>query len=464
MDLITDSEIIAGYLTDASNTTGYADALLRPRDAQEVSSIVKMCQQYSIPLTVTAQRTSTTGGPVPEGGWLLSTELLNRIHSQNEVDAGVLMGEYQRFTESKGLLFPPDPTSRNECTIGAAIACNASGARSFRYGPTRSWIEAVEVVLPSGEIMIADRTTPIPSTWPMAHWSPPSVKTAAGYHPAENVLDLMIGQEGTLGIVTKAWTRLIDVPSEVLGMIIYFASVENCIACVESLRIGAHRPHVKRTDGSLNPRAIEYFDHHSIELIRQRVEDLPHEAVCGLFVEVEHEGEIDLDAWFEVFERHEALCDDIIAAEDEPSRQKLYQIRHAIPAGVNEIVVANGMPKIGTDFSVPDTGLREMMDSYASVPMRHILFGHIGDNHLHLNLLPSSKEELAHAKDLYRELALQAVSLGGTVSAEHGIGKIKRNLLADMVGSSVIDGFRLLKQHLDPNWILCRGVLFNQKD
>ena len=102
------------------------------------------------------------------------------------------------------------------------------------------------------------------------------------------------------------------------------------------------------------------------------------------------------------------------------------------------------------------------MNVYASVPMKNILFGHIGDNHLHLNLLPSSKEELVQARELYKKLALKAVSLGGSVSAEHGIGKIKRGLLADMVGASVINSFRALKEHLDPNWILGRGVLFNK--
>mgnify|MGYP001221005780 CR=1 FL=1 len=128
---------------------------------------------------------------------------------------------------------PPDPTSRNECTIGAAIACNASGARSFRYGPTRDWIDAVEVVLPNGEVIIADRSTAIPKSWPLPLWQEPEVKTAAGYYPATNLLDLMIGQEGTLGVVTKAWLRLLPAPQEVTGLICFFSSREMCIQFVE---------------------------------------------------------------------------------------------------------------------------------------------------------------------------------------------------------------------------------------
>ena len=459
MDCITDPEIIQAYLKDASNIEGFADTLVRPKTTEEVAEIMRHCQANSIPITVTAQRTSTTGGPVPQGGWLLSTEKLDQMYSNTHVQGGVILGEYQRQTESQGLLFPPDPTSRNECSVGAAIACNASGARCFRYGAIRPWVEWVRCVLPNGDIIEADRSTPIPDDWPRAQWIEPTVKTAAGYSPADNLLDLMIGQEGTLGIITEAKLKLIPSPSGVLGMIIFFEAVSDCLDCVDELRQGAQRPHQDAHFGSLNPRAIEYFDRFSLAFIRQKVDDIPDSAVCGLFVEVEYEEEPDLDSWLEVLESHNALCDDIIAAEDDESRARLYSIRHAIPAGVNETVIANGMPKVGTDFSVPDAAMREMMEEYQDISMPHVLFGHMGDNHLHLNFLPRTADELIEAKRLYRVLALKAVSLGGTVSAEHGIGRIKTALLADMVGGVVLARFRQLKQTLDPNWILGRGIL-----
>ena len=316
MELITNQDIIAGYLTDASNTHGHADALLRPRDTQEVVEIVRMAQRYNIPITVTAQRTSTTGGPVPNGGWLLSTERLNTIHSDTQVDGGVILGAYQSYLERKGFLFPPDPTSRNECSIGACVSCNASGARSFRYGSTRPWIERIEVVFPNGDVRIVDRETPIPEHWPAIRWNEPNVKTSAGYSPTNNLLDLMIGQEGTLGIITKVWTKLIALPNEVLGMIVYFSNLEDCLSCVEELRVGAVRPNQEGRLGALSPRAIEFFDARSILLMRSRV-DVPEQANCGLFLEVEHDDDLDLDPWFDVFERHNALCDDIIAAEND---------------------------------------------------------------------------------------------------------------------------------------------------
>jgi len=460
MDVIRDQAIIEGYLSDASNTRGHAEALVRPRSAAEVSEVLSRCQASGTPVTVTAQRTSTTGAPVPSGGWLLSTERLDTIYGLDEVGAGVMLGAYQSHVAAQGHLFPPDPTSRHECTVGAAIACNASGARSFRYGPTRPWITAVEVVLPDGRILPrVTRQTPIPSDWPDIGWQEPAVKTAAGYFPADNLLDLMIGQEGTLGVITRAWTRLLPQPAGVLSLIAFFRGLEPCLAFVESARAGAARHGTAAAPGALAPRAIEFFDRHSLALVRSRVSDIPDDAECALFIEIEHGGEPPLEAWWDAL-MDAGASEDVIVAEDDQGRARLHAVRHAIPAGVNERVVANGMPKVGTDFSVPDSALREMMARYAAVEMPHILFGHIGDNHLHLNLLPRSAGELAEARQMYKALARAAVALGGTVSAEHGIGKIKRGLLAEMIGPAQLARFRALKARLDPAWILGRGTLF----
>jgi len=455
----TDQDVIAGYLRDASNTVGHAECLALPKSPEEVAEVVRYCQSQAIPLTVTAQRTSTTGGPVPYGGWLLSIEGLDAVYAPDDVGAGVILGAHQVHLEEQGLLFPPDPTSRHECTIGAAIACNASGARSFRYGPTRDWIEAVQLVLPTGEICWADRETPIPDDWPRAMWAEPEVKTAAGFYPATNLLDLMIGQEGTLGIITRAKLRVLPVTEDVLGLLVFFPTLEDCIGFVETARTGAARRNREAADGSLNPIAIEFFDSNALDMARVRLPDVPSDAQAALFIEIGHAGEPPLDAWWDAIVEANALAEDTIVADDSPGQKRLHALRHAIPAGVNEAVVANGMPKVGTDFSVPDSALREMMVAYGAVEMPSICFGHIGDNHLHLNLLPRDDAELAAARVLYRTLALKAVSLGGTVSAEHGIGKIKRELLSEMVGPETLAAFRSLKSHLDPAWILGRGTM-----
>ncbi|MCP4807017.1 MAG: FAD-binding oxidoreductase [Proteobacteria bacterium] len=456
MRVITDPAVLAGYLSDASNTHGHADGLLRPGDVTEVAEIVRHCQDNGIPLTVTAARTSTTGGPVPEGGWLLSLEKLCAIESIGEkrarAQAGVLLGELQTEIEATGRMFPPDPTSRNECTLGGAIACNASGARSFAYGSIRSWVVEVEAVLPTGEVVTADRSTPIPEGWTSPAWLQPKVKSATGYVPTDNLLDLLIGSEGTLGIVTAATLRLTTLPNEVFSVLAFFPSVEAGLECVESARFDEHA----------RPRCIEWYDCHSLDLVRERVPDIPAGAVAAVWCEQETgDAEADMEVWFERLEASGALVDDTLFADDEPGLERLRAVRHAVPAGVNDIVTGNGMPKVGTDFAVPDEHLAEMMAAYDAVEIRHVLFGHVGDNHLHLNLLPADEAELAEAWAIWRNLYALALSFGGTLSAEHGVGKLKRRYLEQMVGGDTYAAFKLLKSQADPAWILGRGTLLD---
>jgi FAD/FMN-containing dehydrogenase len=457
LEQITDPEIIAGYLVDASNTRGHAEVLVRPRSTEEVSAVLAHCQSQRIPVTVTAQRTSTTGGPVPQGGWLLSTEFLAEIshlgHDIATAQAGVFLGAFQNEIESSGRFFPPDPTSRHECTLGAAIACNASGACSFLYGPTRPWVEALVVVLPSGEVRHLTRDSPLPPDWPRVDWHPPQVKSAAGYAPGDNLLDLFIGQEGTLGIITEATVRLTDLPAQVISLLAFFPTAEAGIQFVHRARASA------RNHGPVSPRCLEWYDHNALAMVRTREPGIPVEARAAVWCEQESADDSVLAAWLEILESAGALVDQTLFAQDAPERARLAHMRHAVPAGVNERVVANGMPKVGTDCAVPDAALDEIMAFYAQAPLDHVLFGHVGDNHLHLNLLPTSQEELETAHRYYRDVCRLAVSLGGTISAEHGIGKLKRAHLADMVGPEVLAQFSALKQHLDPAWILGRGNL-----
>lgn len=461
MHPVTDPAVIDGYLVDASNVRGHATALFRPRSAAEVAEVLARATAEGVPVTVTARRTSTTAAPVPAGGWLLSTEHLDQLHALDDADAGVLLGAAQAEIERAGRFFPPDPTSRHECTLGGAIACNASGARSFAYGPTRPWITWAEVVWPDGRIERVDRRSPLPSAWPRPGGALPPVKSAAGFFPADNLLDLLIGSEGTLGVVTRAGLRLTALPVGVLSLFAFFASTEALLGFVAAARAGARRPaQPTAAPGALAPRALEYFDRHALDLVRARVPDIPAAATDGLFVEIEHGGEAPLEAWWEALEAHGALVDATIVAEDPAGRARLQAVRHAVPAGINEIVVRNGMPKLGTDLSVPDDALPEMMAAYRAVPLRSVLFGHIGDSHLHLNLLPASPAELAQARAAYDALADRAIALGGSVSAEHGIGKTKRHHLARMVGPAVLASWRALKAAVDPAGILGRGTLF----
>ncbi|MCB9795778.1 MAG: FAD-binding oxidoreductase [Alphaproteobacteria bacterium] len=455
---ITDPALIEGYLLDASNVRGEAEALVRPRDTQEVAEVMRWCQARGTPLTITAKRTSTTGGPVPHGGWLLSTERLDRVLELGQdhavAEGGVLLGELQDQLEARGRLFPPDPTSRYDCSLGGAIACNASGARSYRYGPTRPWVEAVEVVLPTGEVLEASRDTPIPPSWPAPRWTEPAVKTAAGLYPADNLLDLLIGSEGILGLVTRARLRLTDAPQGLFSVLAYLPSTEAGLALVGALKASQ----------AASPRCIEWYDARSLDLVRERVPEVPEAARAAVWCEQECDDETRdalLEAWLELLEASEALVDDTLFAEDPAGLERLRAVRHAVPAGVNERVARNGMPKVGTDFAVPWAALPEMMRAYEAVDMDHVLFGHVGDAHLHLNLLPRDPNELERAWAIWRALFAKAVALGGTLSAEHGVGKLKRPYLAQMLGPELIARFAALKRQVDPAWILGRGTMIS---
>ncbi len=465
MELITDPDIIGGYLCDASNLRGCAEALLRPGSAQEVAEVLRHCQAHGIPLTVTAQRTSTVGGPVPEGGWLLSTERLQRVagidERHAEAEAGLLLGELQTAVEATGRLYPPDPTSRQECSLGGSIACNASGARSFRFGPTRSWVEAAQVVLADGSILEADRHTPLPAGWRAPSFRPPAVKHAAGYvfqdpraPAAPNLLDLLIGSEGTLGVVTRARLRLCELPSTVMGLMAFFSQEEACLDFVERVRARG-----RRGDELVNPWCLEFFDRASLDLVRPLVPSIPAAAAAAIYLEQPHEGPPPLDAWWAELRHEGALPDDTLFTGDEGGRRAMHAARHGVPAAVNEQVVKNGMPKLSTDFAVPDAGFRELFAAYREVELPTVAFGHIGDNHLHVNLLPRDAGELARAREIYLGLARLAVRLGGTLSAEHGIGKRKRSYLPLLVPPDVLQAWRILKRQADPGWVLGRGIL-----
>ncbi len=455
--------MLAGYLTDASNVRGWAEVLVRPRTTAEVAEVVRHCQDHAIPLLVSAARTSITAGASPEGGWILSTEALSHVGAIGATDAtaeaGVILGAFRREVEARGRLYPPDPTSMDSCTLGGSIACNASGATTFRYGATRCWVEAVQIVLPTGEVLVVEKGDPIPPSWPVPRFTPPAVKSAAGYFPCGSLLDLLVGSEGTLGVITRARVRTVPLPQAVLALLAWFPDRAAAVACMKRLRASARGdPH-----GALSPRSIEYLDRACLAYVADRAGDVPAGAGAALLCEQEveraHGAAAHLDAWLAALRDDGARVDDTVAAEDEPSRGRLLAMRHAIPEGVNETVVRNRMPKVGTDLAVPDEALDEMMALYESAPLPSVLFGHLGDNHLHLNLFPRTADELEVARAYHSTLARRAVALGGTISAEHGVGKLKRDHLALMVGEDVLAQFRRLKRHVDPNGILGRNNL-----
>lgn len=451
------SEINPAYIEDASGLRGHADRLFIPESDQEISEILSRATRKRIPVTISGAGTGVTGGRVPEGGWLISLEKFTRLDIQMgkaTAGAGVLLRDLQAAVAASGQFYAPDPTETLAC-IGGTIATNASGSRSFRYGPTRRHVLALQVVLANGETLRVCRGQAVDFAVP-AISIPHSTKHASGYdlQPGMDWIDLFVGSEGTLGVVTQAELQLLPMPKAVLGGVIFFAGDDHALDAVDEWRATA------------GPRMIEYFDRLSLNLLRGRFSEIPPNAAAALLVEQElaNEDDPEADRWLVRIERANALTDESWFGTSAADRERFRLFRHSLPELVNDLLRRNGCLKMASDCAVPFERNREMLQFYRSrleprFSGRYVVFGHIGDAHLHVNILPS-KEESPEAAAILLDFARKAAGLGGSVSAEHGLGKRKTHLLPIQFSLAEIEAMKAVKRRLDPAWILGRGTLF----
>ena len=451
------AEIQSAYLEDASGLKGgHAERIIVPADEAGVSSALAAASAAGIPVTISGAGTGVAGGRVPFGGWILSLEKLTRleIHSGYAISgAGVLLRDVHAAALASGQLYPPDPTETGS-SIGGNIACNASGSRSFRYGATRAWVERLRVVLASGRVVDIARGEPIdfdPGTIPL----PAVTKNTAGYllRPGMDWVDLFIGSEGTLGVVTEATLRLCPAPKAVLAGLVFFPSGGQALDAVDQWRANSRA------------RMLEYFDQPSLGLLRTRFPEIPAQACAAILFDQEMASGDDpeIDRWIERLEGTGALEEDSWFATTAADRERFRRFRHSLPELVNDAVRQSGAMKMSTDFAVPVARNREMLAYYRrrleeEYPGRYVIFGHIGDAHLHVNLF-SDPVNPERATVLLTEFARQAVSLGGTVAAERGVGKRKAHLLALQYTPGDLEAMRAVKRRLDPANILGRGTM-----
>jgi FAD/FMN-containing dehydrogenase len=451
------TSVAPNYLEDASGLKGgHAERVIVPADEAGVVEAVREASAAGVALTVGGAGTGVTGGRVPFGGWVLSMEKLTRLDvsiGHAIAGAGVLLRDVHAAAQRSGQLYPPDPTETG-ASIGGNIACNASGSRSFRYGPTGNWVERLRVVLADGRVLDVGRGDAIdfdPGSVPR----PAVTKSTAGYvlRPGMDWLDLFIGSEGTLGVITEATLKLVPAPKAVLAGVVFFPSDDAAIDSVEDWRVNA------------TPRMLEYFDATSLGLLRKRHPEIPPEARAAILFDQELAGEDDpeIDAWLERVESAGALVEASWFATTPADRERFRKFRHTLPELVNDTVRQSGAMKMNTDFAVPLDANREMLASYrrvleAEFPGRYVIFGHIGDAHVHVNLF-SDPADPARATAVLKDLAKRAVELGGTVSAEHGVGKRKAHLLELQYTPEQLDLMRAVKRRLDPAGILGRGTM-----
>ncbi|HEX4771174.1 MAG TPA: FAD-binding oxidoreductase [Bryobacteraceae bacterium] len=447
------SPVPSQYLTDASGFIGYADDVFIPANEAEIVAILQTASQRCTPITVAGAGSGLTGARVPQGGAVLSLEKFRKLEifeGYARVGAAVSLREIRDAAAPAGQFFAPDPTEIM-ASLGGAIATNASGSRSFRYGSTRRHIRALRVALMDGgvrEYIRGDKIDfPVP---PIA--APNTKKNTAGYWLAPNMdwIDLFCGSEGTLGVMLEAEIALLPLPQELFAGVIFFPSDEQALAAVD-----AWRPYPEL-------RMLEYVDRNSLQLLAARYPEIPSEASAALLVEAE---DADIDAWESRLSYAGALIAASWFATGPRDLERFRAFRHALPELVIETVVRRGFLKMGTDYAVPIDRNREMLAFYRqrleqALPGRYVIYGHIGDGHVHVNMLPGNSAEAETAAELLTEFACRAIAFGGTISAEHGIGKRKAKLLSLQYTPEQIQAMKDVKKRLDPYGLLGRGTIF----
>ena len=490
------NEILSGYgsyLKDESKLScGTVDMLAIPENEAELIAFLKFSSAKNIPITVSNGRTGVTGGSVPMSGALLSVEKLNKIigveKSSGEyvinVQSGVSLAEIDRYLENrifegKKYFYPVDVTETT-ARAGGTISTNASGERSFRYGPTRKWVRRLRLALADGTVTEITRGVSFAKGYELELALPggtskkihipryrmPAVKNASGYFaaPGMDAIDLFIGSEGTLGVVLEAGLALAPKPENILPILAFFPSENDAIGFFLSAK--------KKLKSAI---VFEYFDAGAMGLLRGKFPELPAGRESAIFLELCPEsGDIDvvLRSVDALLREHGCSIDGTWAGFEKKDAEKIRLLRHAIPETINEILAQRKIKypdiyKISADIAVPENGLIEMIAYYKSEVSRtgleYTMFGHIGENHLHMNILPRDNEEFELAKKLHFTFAKKAVSLGGTVSAEHGIGKIKHRYLEIMYGTEGLRQMAGVKRALDPNCLLNRGNIIPEE-
>ncbi len=497
MQVKTAIEDLSNYLTDASNMPGgHAAKLFVPASTDEIAEILTEANANRIPVTISGARTGTVGGAIPFGGYIISLEKLNRIKSidKNEgiaiIEPAVNLTDLQIAAEAEGLFYPPDPTEWS-CQMGGTVATNASGARSFKYGATREFVRRIKVVFADGATadirrgdFIADESGCVTlvtdksaiKSKPLTYERPDVRKNVSGFYNAAplDAIDLLIGSEGTLGVITEIELTLLPKPEGFLSGIVFFEEETDLLAFVDEARSLSFesRPNVATSAASndrIGASLLEYFDGQALRFISEKFPEAPADAVGAIFFEQETTSENEdslLEKWNELLEKHNADLERSWFTTIEQDREKMRSFRHALPVSVNERITKYKQRKVGTDMAVPDANfamfLRYYKDILNSSGLDYVIFGHIGDCHLHANILPKDADEATRARHIYGRCVAQAIMLGGTVSAEHGIGKLKRKYLAAMMGERYLNEMADLKKAFDPNGILGRGNMFDE--
>jgi D-lactate dehydrogenase (cytochrome) len=510
-----DPDVLVGYLQDAAHFPGgFAAGLASPASESEVAALIAAA---STVLPIGAQ-SSLTGGATPRGEVLLKTSRLNHIvagvDERVRAGAGVTLVELDSALASIGRHYPPTPTFTGAC-IGGIVATNAAGAATFKYGTTRNWVDALTVVLANGDILDIERgqtqahadgffevvlsdgivRVPVPN-----YRMPDVPKTSAGYYaaPGMDLIDLFIGSEGTLGVITDVTLRVLPNRPAMCLAFVPFASRASALEFVTQLRNAAKATWRSHDPVGMDVSAIEHMDARCLALLREDGADrangvaLPDDAAMALLVTLELPANVTSATAFEQIGRardpdapdtplirfcrmldEAGVLDRVeIAVPGDAARERqLLALREAVPAGVNARVGRAKqhdarIAKTAADMIVPfdrlDTLLTIYDEEFRARGLDAAVWGHISDGNLHPNVIPRSVAEYESGTEAIRAFGRAVIQLGGSPLAEHGVGRnpIKQELLLQLYGPEGVDQMRAVKRALDPEWKLAPGVIF----
>lgn len=425
----------------------YPEVVVKPANTKQVADILSLCDTERIPVTPRGAGTGLSGGSLPVyGGVSLSMERFNKIldiderNFQATVEPGVINEEFQQAVKAKGLFYPPDPASKGSCFLGGNIAHSSGGPKAVKYGVTKDYVLNLEVVLPNGEVI----------------WTGANVlKNSTGY----NLTQLMVGSEGTLGVVTKIVFKLLALPQQNLLMLAQFKDAEKaCAAVAEVLRSG------------VTPSALEFMERNGVEISAKQLQvafDFKEGIEAYLLIEVDGNNMDllmnDCEKINEVLERFD--CQEVLFADTADHKENLWKIRRAI----GETVKAHSTYK-EEDTVVPRAELPKLLKGVKQIGVKYgfesVCYGHAGDGNLHVNILKGNMTDDQWNNGLdtgIREIFRLCKDLGGTISGEHGIGLVQKEFMDIPFGEYQLNLMRSIKKVFDPNEILNPGKMFPEK-
>ena len=485
IDVTDDKDIINGYNHDWSNMKGRADALCRPRSKIECAIVMRVCYKQKIPITISAGMTNLTGSATPNGGIIISITKMDEIGMidsiNNEIDCSP--GTYLEnlrdhvIQESNNtLIFPVDPTSRKEAMVGGSISCNASGFTPGEKGAMRYWVNGIELILTNGEMITVSRKQYISkngcfiinysngdeSIIKIPTYNRVNLKNASGPYSASNgamdFIDLIVGSEGIFGCITNATLKLQNRPSDYLNL---FVKLKN-----ESDAFKLYLDFSNHLSGDMSQLSgFEYFGKNCSSYMVNSEYLFDDANNVGVYIQIpiynESMDEI-IEKWYDILMNFEYINDDrqILSLDDTRSWKMFFESRHSLPANALQKAKEYNTASIITDTIVPPTSFSEFINKTHKLIKKnnidYLLFGHLGDCHLHFHLIPDKNNEKL-ALQCYHEIIRLSSSLGGVYSAEHGTGKRKKQDFIECYGKEAAKQIKTCKEGFDPNFLLNRG-------